>query len=159
MKQGWCPPVSPYGLIQETLWPSEWKILVVCIMLNQTQRKQVEPIAREFFKLWPTAQDFMNVDPESVVTLLTPLGFGNRRTDNLIKMTKHYLTAPWEHARELPGIGGYAARAWEIFCLGELGDEPPNDHALVRYYDWAKKRSLARDGGASACNVGQKPVD
>lgn len=139
MKQGWCPPVSPYGLIQETLWPAEWQILVVCILLNQTQRKQVEAIAREFFRRWPTAQDFINVDPEQVVTLLTTLGFCNRRTDNLIKMTKHYLTAPWEHANELPGIGDYGSECHEIFCRGNVPLEAPSDHALKQYVLWYNK--------------------
>ena len=64
------------------------------------------------------------------------MGFANRRTKNLKAMTSRYLTGPWEDVRELPGIGEYAARAWEIFCLGIIGDHPPKDHALVQYWHW-----------------------
>jgi len=45
------PPRSGYGLIQEDLWPDEWKILVSCMMLNYTSRKQVEKILPSFFKM------------------------------------------------------------------------------------------------------------
>ena len=32
----WQPPVSPYGLIQESLWRVPWKLLVACMLLNRT---------------------------------------------------------------------------------------------------------------------------
>jgi methyl-CpG-binding domain protein 4 len=112
-------------------------ILVVCILLNQTQRKQVEKVLPEFIKNWPTPQEFINADLTDVGNLIGSLGFTNRRSLNLMKMTKRYLTGPWSDPRELPGIGEYGARAWEIFCLGKLGNEPPKDHALVKYWEFA----------------------
>ena len=68
--------------------------------------------------------------------VIRPLGFANRRAENLFKMTHHYLAGPWEHARDLPGIGEYGARSWEIFCRGIIGDEVPKDHALTDYWRW-----------------------
>lgn len=136
---GVIPPRSPFGLLQEDLWPSEWLILVSCMLLNCTTRKQVEKVLPEFIERWPTPQRFVRARRAQVMALIGPLGFASRRTDNLMKMTHHYLAGPWEHARELPGIGVYAARAWEIFCRGELGDEPPKDHALVVYWEWRKR--------------------
>lgn len=76
---------------------------------------------------------------EEVKEVIKSLGFANRRASNLLKMTERYLAAPWQHASELPGIGQYAARAWEIFCKNELGNEPPNDHALLKYWCWRKE--------------------
>ena len=137
---GWVPPRSPYSLIQEDLFPDEWMILVSCMMLNCTSRKQVEKVLPEFRRQWSTPQAFMSASPEEVIALCRPLGFANRRTVNLKKMTQHFLAAPWEDARELPGIGEYAARAWEIFCLGKIGNEVPKDHALVQYYVWVKEQ-------------------
>lgn len=132
------PPRSPFGLIQEDLWPNAWLILVAGMMLNCTSRKQVERVLPEFRRRWPTPQAFMKADVIDVADLCRPLGFANRRTVNLKKMTERYLAGPWQHARELPGVGEYGARAWEIFCLGSLGDEAPKDHALVRYFEWRK---------------------
>ena len=48
----WQPPKSPVGLIQEELWPDEWKILISCLMLNQTTRKQVDKVIWKFFDKW-----------------------------------------------------------------------------------------------------------
>lgn len=139
------PPASPYQLLQESLWPDEWLILVSCMMLNCTSRKQVEKVLPEFIRRWPTPGEFMTAQDEDVATLCRPLGFANRRTSNLKKMTEKYLATDWTHAQQLPGIGAYGARAWEIFCAGRLGDEPPDDHALTRYWNW-RVQSLTKDG-------------
>ena len=140
MRRGWVPPRSPYSLIQEDLWPSEWAILVSCMMLNCTSRKQVEKVLPEFLRRWPNARQFTTAPVAEVVELCRPLGFANRRTVNLKKMTEAYLAGGWQHARELPGIGEYGAAAWEIFCRGTLPEEAPKDHALVLYYHWLKER-------------------
>lgn len=39
--QSWQPPVSPYGLIQESLWREPWKLLVACMLLNKTSGSAV----------------------------------------------------------------------------------------------------------------------
>lgn len=132
------PAVSPYGLIQESLWPDEWMILVSCMMLNCTTRKQVEKILPTFMQRWPKPDLFVNCDIDELKNLIRPLGFSNRRSNALKEMSKAYLAKKWSHANELPGIGVYAARAWEIFCRGIVGDTPPQDHALVQYYHWRK---------------------
>lgn len=138
MVRGNFPLVSPFGLIQETLWPDEWKILIACMMLNCTSRKQVDAVAPKFFKNWPLPEVFLQADRQDIIDTCRPLGFANRRTENMVRMTKMYLENNWTHASELPGIGQYAARAWEIFCRGVLGEIPPVDHALVRYWQFCK---------------------
>ena len=141
------PPRSPFGLLQEDLWPNAWLIIVSCMMLNQTSRKQVERVLPEFIRRWPTPQAFMGAEPEQVAQLCKPLGFANRRTQNLFRMTERFIASNWEDVRELPGVGEYAARAYEIFCLGVLGSEPPKDHALVQYWTWAKKHEESQRKG------------
>ncbi len=133
------PPRSPYGLIQEDLFPDEWKCLVACLMLNCTSRKQVEKVVPDFFRLWPTPAQFLNAQKDAVSNLIAPLGFRNRRTQRLFEMTEKYLKKDWHHVSELPGIGDYASRAWEMFFKNCLGEDPPNDGALVLYWSWRKK--------------------
>jgi methyl-CpG-binding domain protein 4 len=133
------PPRSGYGLIQEDLWPDSWKIFVSCVMLNCTTRKQVEKILPKFFSLWPRAEELLKSNPEDIAETIATLGFKNRRTKNLLSMSRLYLEREWKDPRELPGIGEYGARAWEIFCADKLGDEPPKDGALVLYWEWRKK--------------------
>lgn len=133
------PPRSGFGLIQEDLWPDEWKVLVSCMMLNCTSRKQVEKVIPVFFLKWPNAESLSMADEKDISETISSLGFKNRRTKNLLKMSRAYLTKSWNDPRELPGIGEYAARAWEIFFSPKLGDTPPDDGALVVYWKWRKK--------------------
>jgi methyl-CpG-binding domain protein 4 len=134
------PPLSPHGLIQEALWPQEWLILVSCTFLNQTTRKQVEKVWKPFTEMCPTPQVLLATDPERVKEVIRSLGFKERRTKNLYRMSEHYLAANWDHATDLPGIGPYAGRSWEIFCQGRLGDIEPHDHALRTYWLWCKEQ-------------------
>jgi len=132
-----CPPCrSPFSLIQEDLWPDEWKILVACLMLNCTSRKQVEKVLPGFFAKWPDAEALLDADEDEIKSTISPLGFKNRRTNNLLKMAVVYRGKDWKDIRDLPGVGEYAARAWEIFCRNELGTAPPTDGALVAYWRW-----------------------
>lgn len=140
LAMGWFPPHSPHGLIQESLFPDEWLILVACLMLNQTQRKQVEQIMLEFIEKWPNPEAFLGSDVDEVAHLIRPLGFVNRRGSNLRKMTKAFLESDWCDARQLPGCGEYAGRAHDIFCRGIVGSEPPKDHALTKYWTWLVKQ-------------------
>lgn len=133
------PKRSPYGLIQEDLWPDEWKCLVACMMLNCTTRKQIEKVLPEFFRQWPNPKSFLDAPKDEVSRLIAPLGFQNRRTDRLFEMTVAYDVGKWSHVSELPGIGEYASRAWEIFFKNDLGKHPPVDGALVLYWKWRKK--------------------
>lgn len=149
------PPRSPFGLLQEDLWPNEWLILVSCMLLNCTTRKQVEKVLPEFIERWPDCSTFVrSARRAQVMSVIGPLGFASRRTDNLMKMSHHFIAGPWEHASELAGVGVYAARAWEIFCRGELGDEPPQDHALVIYWKWRKLHEQAGKDRSSSGEVG-----
>ena len=133
------PQRSPFGLIQEDLWPDEWKCLVSCLMLNCTTRKQVEKVLPDFFAKWPNPQALLSATEEEVSESISTLGFQNRRTKRLFEMTGSYVQKNWTHVSELPGIGDYASRAWEIFFKNKLGNHPPVDGALVVYWKWRKK--------------------
>lgn len=132
------PHRSPYGLIQEDLWPDEWKILTACLMLNCTARKQIEKVLPFFFSKWPTPQDLANADIEEIKKIIEPLGFKNRRSKRLMELAKAYIKKDWAHASDLPGVGVYAGRAWEIFCRNTLGENEPSDGALTAYWHWRK---------------------
>lgn len=136
------PPRSPFGLIQEDLWSSspdsEWLILVSCVLLNCTTRKQVDKVIPEFMKRWPSPDEFLSSDRDDVAEVIRSLGFVNRRVRVLFAMTSNYRHRTWTHVSELPGIGSYGSRAWEIFCRQIIGDSIPEDHALVNYWKWIK---------------------
>ena len=138
------PLVSPYSLIQESLWPDEWKCLVACVMLNCTTRKQVEKILPHFFEKWPSAEAVAAANRDGMANCIASLGFKNRRTERLIQLAKAYVQGEWTHVNQLPGIGEYASRMWEMFFMGNIGEEQPNDGALTLYWKWMKVRENNR---------------
>lgn len=38
---GWVPPASPWGLLEEALYDSPWRLMVACVLLNRTTSRQV----------------------------------------------------------------------------------------------------------------------
>ena len=130
----WIPPKSPYDLLQERYWPDDWKILVVCLMLNQTSRKQVEPMIESFFDKYPDALSIVQADEEDLVVRLKSLGLVNRRIKTLKKFSSGYLERKWKSAKDLYGCGKYADDAYRIFIKGDWKNVEPNDHALNFYH-------------------------
>lgn len=133
------PPRSPYGLIQEDLWPDRWKILLACMFLNCTSRKQAEKILPSFFKKWPTPQALISCDVNQLKDTIKSLGFVNRRSESILKMSKAFIQGNWKDPRDLPGIGEYAGTSYEIFCMGIIRPETPSDGILAKYHSWRVK--------------------
>jgi methyl-CpG-binding domain protein 4 len=132
------PVMSPYCLLQEHVWPNPWLVLVACVTLNRTRRKQVERVFPEFVQKFSSPQDLLATDPVVVKTLISCLGFGTRRTKTLFKLAEKYVAWDRINVNELPGVGEYASRAWQIFVKNDLGDVEPRDGALKLYWTWAK---------------------
>jgi adenine-specific DNA glycosylase len=139
----WVAPLSPHDLIQEHYPGDAYKILVCCLMLNQTTRKQVDKIIGVFFKKYPTALDLSNANPVELQDLIQPLGMYRRRTGTLIRFAKEFLSNGWKNAKELYGCGKYAQDTYDIFITGRWENVEPNDHALNTYHDWLKERKNA----------------
>ena len=101
-------------LLQEIYQSDGWKMLTCCMLLNLTNRRQVDVIRDELFKRYPTPKDMMNADESELAELLKPLGLYNRRAKSLKKMSEGYVKG-FESVDELYGIGQYAKDSWEIF--------------------------------------------
>ena len=134
----WIPPKSPFDLLQERYWPDDWKILIVCLLLNQTSRKQVEPMIESFFERWPDPMSASNADEDEMRDLIRPLGMFNRRVKSIKKMSQQFMSG-FDNAIELYGCGKYADDAYRIFMKGEWRDVEPNDHALNDYHGYLRE--------------------
>jgi len=132
----WIPPHSPFDLLQERFWPDEWKILMVCLMLNQTSRKQVEPIIHDFFEAFPTPESVVDACNIELTRFLQPLGLINRRLKTVKRFSEEFVTKSWSEAKELYGCGKYADDTYKIFVKGEWASVDPKDHALVDYHNF-----------------------
>lgn len=124
-------------LIQERYYPDQWKVLVCCLLLNRCRGETVRGVVDKLFNKFPDAVDMMAADVGELTEILKPLGFQNQRAKRLVEFSTAFMS-DWKDVRELPGVGDYAADCYRIFFLEELGDEPPDDHALVDYWVAAK---------------------
>jgi endonuclease III len=131
-------PRSPYNLLQEIYIQDPWKILVCCIFLNQTTRKQVDKIRDHFFQKWQSPEDLSQANLEEVIDMIRPLGFYNRRAKTLVEMSRQWVENDWKAPTELKGVGKYANDSWTIFVEGKLV-ENPSDHILNDYVQWRTK--------------------
>jgi len=118
-------------LLQEIYQADGWKMLTCCMLLNLTNRKQVDTIRDELFTKYPTPKDMMKANQSELAELLKPLGLYNRRAKSLIKMSKGYVKG-FKSVDELFGVGQYAKDSWEIFQHGNM-DVNPTDKVLLEY--------------------------
>lgn len=133
-------PKSPFNLLQEIYIDDPWKILVCCILLNQTKRKQVDGIRDSFFEKWPNAKSLSRADVADVAKMIKSLGFYNRRSKTLIEFSKGWTDGQWKSPTELKGIGKYAMDSWEIFVNGKIVKKP-TDHVLNDYIKWRRTKT------------------
>ncbi|KAK1663733.1 hypothetical protein QYE76_051892 [Lolium multiflorum] len=130
------PPCSPHNLLQEKYASDPWKVIVICMLLNLTQGKQVKNIIEGFFKRYPDAHSAINADPEKMEGYLAYLGLQHVKTTRIQKFSKEYVEKEWTHIYELCGVGKYAADAYAIFCAGRAIEVVPEDHKLVDYWKY-----------------------
>ncbi|KAI0511760.1 hypothetical protein KFK09_012392 [Dendrobium nobile] len=132
----WVPPNSPYELLQEDHAFDPWRVLVICMLLNQTTGEQVKKILRRVFLLCPTAEAAVHVPMNELRTVIESLGLQNKRARDIREMSRQYLKDGWTYVTELHGVGKYAADAYAIFCVGKPEDVVPDDHMLVKYWEY-----------------------
>lgn len=118
-------------LIQEEYLDNPWKMMVCCILLNQTNNKQVRPILSSVFDLIPTPISTIGCDPLELAAIIKTTGFQNIKASRIIKMSDRWLTG-FNSIEELPGIGRYGKESWDIFVGGNINIEP-TDKKLKAY--------------------------
>lgn len=147
--------ISPYRFFQERYRDEPWRLLVVVIMLNQTNGKQVERVHERFFEWWPTPEALWDAPVTQagadeiiaeMADVLRPLGLQNRRALRIWRMTFDYLIVrpdPCSDVTSLHGCGRYAQDSWDIFVRGELPTlDAVDDKELRRYVEWATEEGM-----------------
>lgn len=123
--------------LQEELRHNPWKMLVACMLLNQTFYKQVRSCIWDLFDRYPTPVDMSTADHSDVASMIRCCGFQNRRASSIIRMSGEYVSGDWRpDVRKLHGVGRYAHDSWMIFQEGRL-DIEVTDKELKNYLAWA----------------------
>lgn len=118
-------------LIQEEYVDDPWKMMVCCILLNQTNNKQVRPILSSLFSLIPDPLSAIDCDPDTLAAVIKTTGFQNIKANRIIKMSFKW-SEGFDDVSELPGIGRYGKDSWEIFINNNLSIYPTDKK--LRYY-------------------------
>lgn len=131
---------SPYSYLQEELRSDPWKMLVACVLLNQTHYKNVRKVIWDLFETWPTPEAMASADVAALTEHIRICGLYNRRAASLVKMAAQIVADPdWrQHPDRLFGVGKYAMDSWRIFVLGDMAVTPA-DKELKRYLEWARQ--------------------
>jgi len=130
-------PRSPLNLLQEIYQDNPWKIVVCCIMLNQTTGTQVHQIIKKLFRKYPSARKMSKADPIELSEIIRSCGLYNRRANSLIKFSQDYITKDWKEPNELYGVGQYAQDSYDIFVRDKM--IRPADKELKKYMQWKRK--------------------
>ena len=125
-------------LLQEIYSCDEWKMLVCCMLLNLTNRRQVDTIRNELFDRYKTPYQMRDAEHSELAEILRPLGLYNTRADRLIRMSEGYVNG-FKSVDELYGIGRYARDSWEIFQNNNFNIKP-DDKVLQEYLRQERNR-------------------
>lgn len=120
-------------LIQEDYLDDPWKMLVCCILLNQTNNKQVRPILSSVFDLIPNPMSASGVDAKVLAEVIKTTGFQNVKASRIKKLSQKWMEG-FSSVSDLPGIGKYGNDSWEIFINKKI-DITPKDKKLAKYLD------------------------
>ena len=61
-------------LLQE-IYKDPWQMLVCCILLNLTHRRQVDKVREELFTKWPTPEKMMHAKEKNYLSYYNRLAF------------------------------------------------------------------------------------
>jgi methyl-CpG-binding domain protein 4 len=106
-------------LIQEEYLDDPWRMMVCCILLNQTNNKQVRPVLSSVFSLIPNPESAIRCNPERLAAVIKTTGFQNVKASRIIKFSQKWLDG-FKDVKDLPGIGQYGKDSWEIFVDKDL---------------------------------------
>lgn len=133
-------------LIQLRYRDDPWKMLVACMLLNRTQRVQVDAVIEDLFRVFPVPEALAAADLDVVAGLIRSLGFQYQRAQRLIRFSHAWVVLkepeipPEAMARlleALPGMGPYAVDSYKLFVLGTLSVQP-TDKELKRWLEWRR---------------------
>jgi endonuclease III len=120
-------------LIQEDYLDDPWKMLVCCILLNQTTNQQVRKVLSPLFEVIPNPELACSTNPEIVQEIIRSTGFSRIKSERIQGLSRKWIQG-FESVLELPGVGKYASDSWEIFINNNLNVNP-TDKKLLLYLE------------------------
>lgn len=124
-------------LIQED-YSDPWKMLVCCVLLNQTSNLQVRKVLVPLFEKIQNPLVCSGLSEEEISIIIKSTGFSSVKSKRIISLSKKWIEG-FNSVSELPGVGKYAIESWEIFVNGNLKINP-TDKKLKMYLEQIKEK-------------------
>lgn len=112
-------------------------MLVAEMLLRQTRAESVVPIWTELLRKYANPLALAAAEPDELLSLVRPLGFGHQRTTALIEMAAHLVRVNHGHVPRtldkllaVPHVGPYAAHA--VLCFAFRRRVPIVDVNVLR---------------------------
>ena len=118
-------------IIQKKYQGDPWKVVICCIMLNQTTNTQVRPVVERFFERFPNPKRAAESQETEISNMLTGTGLQNQKAKRILNFSRSWVSGERDRDK-LPGVGPYAKEALRIFVDGDL-NFVPNDKKLRIY--------------------------
>lgn len=118
-------------IIQKRYEGDTWKVVVCCILLNQTTNIQVRPVIEKFFEKFPNPKKLIESNESEISSMISGTGLQNQKAKRLLRFSQSWYSGERDRDK-LPGVGPYAKEALRIFIDGDL-NFIPNDKKLKIY--------------------------
>ena len=118
-------------IIQKRYQGNTWRIVICCILLNQTTNTQVRPILERFFDRFPNPNAMDGCKEEEISIMIAGTGLQNQKAKRILKFNSSWISGERDR-KKLPGVGPYAREALRIFVDDDLSFVP-NDKKLKIY--------------------------
>lgn len=125
--------MAKYDIIQEKYADDPWKVLICCILLNQTNNTQVRPLIEDFFIKWPNPFYVASEKKEVLSNFIRSTGFQNVKADRMIRFSNEWIKGERD-PKKFTGVGEYGREAWRIFVDKDI-NFLPRDKKLRMYID------------------------
>ena len=125
--------MAKYDIIQDKYADDPWKVLVCCILLNQTSNAQVRPLIENFFVKWPTPFSIAKEEREVISSFIRTTGFQNVKAERILKFSNQWVIGERD-PKNFIGVGEYGREAWRIFVSKDF-NFTPKDKKLRMYID------------------------
>ena len=118
-------------IIQKRYQGDSWRIVICCILLNQTTNVQVRPVIEKFFEKFPNPKRTLESNESEISSIIAGTGLQNQKAKRILKFSSCWYSGERDRDK-LPGVGPYAKETLRIFVDGDL-NFIPNDKKLKIY--------------------------
>ena len=78
-------------LIQEDYLDDPWKMMVCCILLNQTTNQQVRKVLLPLFEVIPNPELACSINPEIVQEIIRSTGFSRIKSERIQGLSRKWI--------------------------------------------------------------------